>query len=298
MASTLLTPTEMYERAKATGETHWKGALAVFTIPCDCLDCAEQYRSVDEQGGDVHCLYADEVSDTTAARLAGQPSTAIFDDLKVTRSAITSHGELINKRWQKKSNTKRKSFLKELRPDMIESENVFMDVINECPDAMSTRKYRQALLLPYLNVNSLSKDGSRMLRLVHHRIRHHPEDWVPFDNRQLLPGWHAGTFEEKFNSGCVTMFGEAYGEWKPFSRSDGTMEFLSSQTNFADSLGSPQRRFLQHPQSSSDSGSTGNLGKIPSRFCHLHACQHQVLERRRVRSEACHRHYPNTERAS
>ncbi|KAL8831337.1 MAG: hypothetical protein Q9191_000924 [Dirinaria sp. TL-2023a] len=81
-----------------------------------------------------------------------------------------------------------------------------------------TWTFRETLLIPYLTVENLSKDGARLLRLLFYRSFHLPEEWVSFDNRQLLEGWRTGMFDEKFNGGRITMHGESYGTWNPFDK--------------------------------------------------------------------------------
>lgn len=222
-SSISLTPTERYEKAKAAGQETWSGSLGVYKPPCDCLECAEQYRSVDEQWSAIHCLYAGSMTGSEATALSRKFCTSLLVDLQVVRSFLQQHGELINKRWLKKSNTKRKSYLKQLRPNMYESQNSFLDIhMDKCTDAMSTRQYRETFLVPYMTIETLSKDGPKLLRMIYQRIAHTPEELVTFDNRQILSGWHAGVFEEKFNAGCITLYGKSYGKWSPFNKTDST----------------------------------------------------------------------------
>ncbi len=88
-------------------------------------------------------------------------------------------------------------------------------------DAIPIRQYRETFLLPYMTLETLSKDGPKLLRLLYRRVAHMPEEWVTFDNRQLLLGWFAGAFEEKFNAGCITMYGKSFGRWSPFNKAAG-----------------------------------------------------------------------------
>jgi len=77
-----------------------------------------------------------------------------------------------------------------------------------------------------MTIETFSKDGSKLLRLLQLRAAHTPEEWVSFDNRQILSGWLAGAFEEKLNAGCITMYGKSYGKWGPFNKAHG----MSPQT--------------------------------------------------------------------
>lgn len=221
-SSEVLTPTEMYRRAKAAGKTVWKGPHLVYTLPCDCLGCAMQCRSVDEQRVSMDFLYEGSMTESETAALSRGFCTSVFEDLQNVRSVLHRHGDLIHKRWLKKSNTKRKTYLKQLRPNMYESHHTSLDLqINKCVDAIPIRQYRETFLLPYMTLETLSKDGPKLLRLLYRRVAHMPEEWVTFDNRQLLLGWFAGAFEEKFNAGCITMYGKSFGRWSPFNKAAG-----------------------------------------------------------------------------
>ena len=155
--------------------------------------------------------------------LAKQYCTYMFKGLQQIQSALNSHGALIQKRWGKKSETKRRSHLKSLKSDLYESENPLLEILlKQGKNPFSARMYRKTFLLPYINLEGLSKDGSRMLRLLYYRARHRPEEWVTFDNHQLLAGWASGVLEEKFNSGCISLHGKSYGQWRPLNKMEGT----------------------------------------------------------------------------
>jgi len=155
-SSELLSPTEMYRRAKAAGKTRWKGPIKVYKLPCDCLGCAKQYLPVDEQQSKIKSVYAGSMSGTETAALSRRFCTSLFEDLQVVRSTLYGHGESIHRRWLKKSNTKRKTYLKHLRPDMYENQNTFMDIqMDKCVDPISTRQYRNTFLTALHDYRSL-----------------------------------------------------------------------------------------------------------------------------------------------
>ena len=209
-------------KASAARNVEWKAPEQIFQIPCECLTCIEQYYFVPGQKERIEFRYTGELSVPAVAALSRKFCTSIFEDLQAIRSKIYSHGSIIQRRWKKKSNTKRKSILKKLRPNMHESEDAFLDVLlRDCDNPIAARKYRTVFLLPYISVDTLSKDGSRILRLLHYRASHLPEEWVTFDNRQLLAGWAEGALEQKFGPGCICMYGGSYGQWRAFSEVDG-----------------------------------------------------------------------------
>ncbi|KAL8945974.1 MAG: hypothetical protein Q9222_007569 [Ikaeria aurantiellina] len=217
--SSFLTPTKMYQNGIETNQETWTGPVKIFSPPCDCLECGEQFRSIDEQATKIFCVYAGQLSNSEASALSCRFCTRLLEDLQSVLSGLRPHAEVIQKRWIKKSNTKKRAFIKHLRPEMHESQNAFLDIhMTKARDALSTRRYGDAFLLPYLTMETLCTDSSRMLRVLHHRTAHTPEAWVPFDNRQILAGWLAGTFEERFNAESIVMFGKAYGKWMPFDK--------------------------------------------------------------------------------
>ena len=113
---------EFYGRAKAAGKETWISPTAVFKPPCECLECAEQYRSVEEQStGARHLRYTGDTSNAQVATSSRRYCESLFADLQAIRSAPSRHEELIQKRWLKKSNAKRKHYLRGLRLGMYES---------------------------------------------------------------------------------------------------------------------------------------------------------------------------------
>ncbi|KAL8692228.1 MAG: hypothetical protein Q9218_002704 [Villophora microphyllina] len=215
-----LTPEEIHQIMIKTGASRVYGPLNIWVPQCACEPCEDQYVSVKNQTqGRPEFLYYCPITDAAAATLARQLRENIFDNLDLTRSQMDQRGNLIQERWLRKSNTKRRTFLKRLRPTMIESENAVMDIIYSLAEsAMSTREHRESLLLPYLNVDTLARDGLRLLRLLHYRTSHHPEVWAHYDSSQLQAGWSHGSFAERGIPGCITMHGKSYGEWKPFDK--------------------------------------------------------------------------------
>lgn len=256
------------------------GSEIIFKPPCPCEECSEQYiPPKKQQVGLPHWFYTGTLDDVWADLLARKFCLEIFEHLHLVRNTVLSHGRLVQRRWLKKSNTKRKSFLKQLRPEMIENEKAVLDMNNEfLMDPTLSQNHRKTFMLPYLNIETLSKDGSRMLRLVHYRVSHHPADWAPFDNQQLLSGWFLGAFTEEFNSGCMTISREEYGVWKPFDGAKGNKCHSRLGDGSTDLFGSPRRQFLRRSKSSTNPRSTSRFGNISSRFCHVSMCKRSKPE--------------------
>lgn len=69
------------------------------------------------------------------------------------------------------------------------------------------RQYRHAFLLPYVNLEVLTKDPLKLLSLLYNRINSSPEQWAPYDNFLLNGQWKDGAFDLTYNGGCIVMYG-------------------------------------------------------------------------------------------
>lgn len=78
-------------------------------------------------------------------------------------------------------------------------------------------KYRFALLLPYLNVESLRDDDSLLLCLLRNRTQFPPSAWATLDLQQSSFGRHSGLLERIFDESCFSIAAESYGETLPYS---------------------------------------------------------------------------------
>ena len=190
---------------------------------CECYLCRPSYTAAGAMENRESCVpYTGPLADKETSSLCNRYRTQLFDDLHFIDRALNASRAYLHQRWLKKSNTERKTHLKRIRHAMPEHENGFFDVVMNIPNSAPLRKkYRETFLLPWLTIDTLSKDGSKLLRLLDHRVRYAPDAWVSFDSRQLQAGWTIGAFDECLNAGCVIMYGDAYGQWKPFNEFDG-----------------------------------------------------------------------------
>ena len=111
-----------------------------------------------------------------------------------------------------------KEYLIKAEPDIYPFSQPIIDIASRVKMLQEARKHKAAYLLPYINIEDLSKDSANFIRLLHHRTTFPPQAWVHFDNAQLQPGWKQGGPGEKSAEGCIVMHGEKYGAWKEFDR--------------------------------------------------------------------------------
>ena len=130
---------------------------------------------------------------------------------------IIRFGPALLKRWQT-GEAKRKEYLRKAQPSIYPLSQPLIEIASRAKKLEEARKHKVANLLPYLNVEDLSKDSNNFIRLLHYRVIFPPQDWVHFDNAQLQPGWKQGCPGEKSAEGCVVMHGDQYATWKDFDR--------------------------------------------------------------------------------
>lgn len=192
-----------------------------------------------------------EVNDAEARHSVQNLVRDMFDDLDYLRVIVQNHGGMLISRWRNKSKVKRGELLKE-RTDLFPNKWAaihLLDARNPQADPlvgkitsslddpaskllvpfiwdalqklvledMTTNRYRDTWLLPYLDRETLADDPQRFLRLLHYRTSHTPAEWAAFDNSQLVLSEHLGVLVPEYNKHCVVMQGPRFGELVPWN---------------------------------------------------------------------------------
>ncbi|THY63311.1 hypothetical protein D6C99_00610 [Aureobasidium pullulans] len=72
--------------------------------------------------------------------------------------------------------------------------------------------YQDSWFLPYLDAQTLSEDPTLFLSLLHHRTANEPEQWLMFDNANIVLAEHFAIVPNTFNPNCVVAQGPEYGK--------------------------------------------------------------------------------------
>ncbi|CAD6580474.1 MAG: hypothetical protein ASARMPREDX12_009578 [Alectoria sarmentosa] len=187
----------------------------LFNPPCECNICLRQYRTKDDQGY-IMWHYLKHTNDP--ASLAQSYVKSIREDREFLYQKILTSGTALLKRWRRTGEAKRKEYLTTAQPDIYPFSQPLIEIASRVKMLEEARRYKAAFLLPYINIEDLSKDSANLIRLLHHRTTFPPQSWVHFDNAQLQPGWKQGGPGERSAEGCIIMHGEQYGTWKKFDR--------------------------------------------------------------------------------
>ena len=183
-----------------------------FGPPCECETCLRQYRTREQQDLIPYAYFGHEED---AASLAKRYVHSIESDRAFLRQTIAEFGVLILSRWRVKS-ARRRGFLKSARPDLYQNRNPLVDIPSTVMELRHQREHRIGYMLPYLNVDDLSRDPANFVGLLLHRTKCLPEEWVPFDHATLWSGWKQCTLTEKSADGCISMYGDRFGQWSRF----------------------------------------------------------------------------------
>ncbi|TEY43689.1 hypothetical protein BOTCAL_0363g00100 [Botryotinia calthae] len=206
-----------------------------------CTECNAQYRTLDMQAVD-RLAYAKALSIHEAKTIANSYANAIKDDLEYLRCMVAVHGNTIINRWRKKSRDKRDKTLQTAFPLIFPTKWNIVHVHYDCADVtwQPTREYRDALLVPWLNLETLRDDPYKLLALLHARTKYSPEQWVAFDSHSMNAMWETGGLRTEYADCCVVLYGSNYGDVTPWD---------TAKVHRMDIIGFPRGRLILEAQS-------------------------------------------------
>lgn len=85
-------------------------------------------------------------------------------------------------------------------------------------EGRSSPAYRKYLLLPYLDLDTLTKNPAALLGLLHTRAKDAPAEWASYDHEQLRSPWGIGLLDATFNECSVVMFCPRYGTYAKWQK--------------------------------------------------------------------------------
>ncbi|KAF7936732.1 hypothetical protein BELL_0162g00170 [Botrytis elliptica] len=200
-----------------------------FEPPCECSECVQQFLSQKVQ--EHQTTYSFALSDVEAQQKAGGFATEISRNLVYLRQQCQTNGDSIIKRWKKKSRNKREALLRDIDPNLYPHRwplahlnKAFQATLPsdywisaDITPSRYMREYRNACLLPYINLEGLIENPVMFLSLLQTRTQHSPEQWAPYDNFILDKHWDMGSLALDYNSHSIILAGSAYGtltQWK------------------------------------------------------------------------------------
>ncbi|KAL2069446.1 hypothetical protein VTL71DRAFT_14125 [Oculimacula yallundae] len=201
--------------------------------PCSCTECLGHYRSEQEQRTWIH-TYTNVVNSTEADSICRALVVDISQDFEYLQQQMKLRASGISQRWRKKTVKNREALLKAVDPNMYDKKwhegHIGYESRYGCW-LIEARKQQNIHLLPYLSVENLKEDTSRLITLLRLRTTYTPAELAAADNRRLAFGWTTGILETSFNRSAVVMYGSQYGSVVPW---------VQHEVHRGDSIGFPR----------------------------------------------------------
>ncbi|KAK5680261.1 hypothetical protein LTS10_007188 [Elasticomyces elasticus] len=215
------------------------------TCPESCTICTGQYftRTYVEHRSWRRLL--DMHSDSQAAAATSLFVSSAKKDLALVRQNISTYGDVLQKRWTRRSVKQRASLVLKAMPEACpenfawarmqnELARNFSAYLHECrltstgrvksaqklQDLSSAYEHRSRKmhLLPYCDAQTLSEDPMALLSILHHRTNSDAADWVTFDMEQTSLAFEALIACPPYNPHAVVMYGPHYGRLIPWNK--------------------------------------------------------------------------------
>lgn len=183
------------------------------TCSGSCRNCSNQYLPLQWQNLDG---YSEQLTDDEAREMIRQFTAKTRVDLAYIRESLSTYGNAIVKRWQKRNTEKRAALLRKAMPE------IYKDKWLEARSCDGFRTYsvftsadvpaRKCWLLPYVNVEALSQDWTKILALMHARVTYEPADWIAHDIDCQQHGFDSAWLDVGYNPHCVVVEASGFGQ--------------------------------------------------------------------------------------
>ncbi|KAG9562656.1 hypothetical protein KCU71_g7209, partial [Aureobasidium melanogenum] len=193
---------------------------ALPTCPETCKVCSEHYLPSFSVLHPIAPRAMVPYSDTEAAQTTADYAKSINTDKDLVRNKLKTHGDLLLKRWQRKSVEKRATVIRTAMPEIharrfqsarllfnnkrafeqhystISIKKAKASGAEQCmADSMQALRihndsHRKQHLLPFIDIETLSQDNMSFLALLHYRSEFDIDDWVMHDFEHLRQSAH------------------------------------------------------------------------------------------------------------
>ncbi|KAK4543626.1 hypothetical protein LTR36_005271 [Oleoguttula mirabilis] len=184
-----------------------------------CRICSRHYLPLTWQVWDT---YAQKYTDHDAHVILRECVRTTEHNLSYVSSKLQTYGDAILKRWQKRNVEKRARLLLKAMPEMYQHK-WFESRPKRSPQSTADRSLssaaaRSGWLLPYLSVEALSQDWTKLLALMHVRTVYRPAQWMAFDNDSQQNGFESALLDLGYNPHCVAIDEKHFGELVQWNR--------------------------------------------------------------------------------
>ncbi|KAK3656874.1 hypothetical protein LTR56_002855 [Elasticomyces elasticus] len=172
-------------------------------------------------------------------------------DLSIVRQKISTHGDVLQRRWVRRSDKERAKIVLNAMPEAC-LENFawarmqnglarkFTAFLHDCGSKSMGRakaaeklqelssayehRSRKMYLLPYCDAQTLSEGPMALLGLLHHRANSDAAAWVTFDMEQTRLAFEGLIARPSYNPHAVVMYGPHFGRLIPWNKQSAHQE--------------------------------------------------------------------------
>ena len=185
-------------------------------VPCECRRC--MYAEFRPKHLQADSPYEGVQSAEEARKTVDTVLQCVNHTREILRKIIDIYGAKLVKQWRRKRPKARYASLKSFDEGLCPEDHPFIRRILNMWDVENTPYTTVhdpiATFLPYLNLERISADSSRLLTLMYYRAYREPSEFVIADVRPLLLSWLQGEIKQQFSPGGVIITCENFGQWK------------------------------------------------------------------------------------
>jgi hypothetical protein len=193
--------------------------LPVYDPPCSCHECQDHFYLRKEQLEHLQFCYSRKLSDLEARVSMTGDVEEIKTSHEYIKRVVQLHGDTILKVWRKRSPAKRASLLRLAEPEIADRKGFVMEpTVARLDNKSDWHPHRKRFLIPFIDIETLTKNPATFVGLVNARAHSLPEEWALYDSEQLRSSWGIGAFRIAFHGGAVVMHGSDYGKLVPWDK--------------------------------------------------------------------------------
>ena len=185
------------------------------------ITCLAECATIEEQTHSDIYLYTGSMEPEEAQVALKKLVKGAEEDRQWLSKTVESRGDDVLSLWTRKTINQRRSIIHKACPDIEDGAFPYLRALFDKSEWPARRRlYRNGLLLPYLNTDTLLGHEDNLLGLAHNRAAYSLSSYARVDLELVTEAYKSGLLERQYNSGCVEIGenqDEAYGSLAKFA---------------------------------------------------------------------------------
>ena len=170
----------------------------------DCADCYPQFYGALLRPNDLS--EAKMTSNADAKQICKSLAEQTKADLEYIRKTLAINADAVLSRWKSRTPQQREKLILQALPEIYRSKYPEQRMpYGLGPKITSNVTAKNAFLLPYLTVQNLKADATKLLSLFYHRSNAELQGWVTFDAQQMKQGFETTDLNTEYNENNVIL---------------------------------------------------------------------------------------------